>query len=249
MKITRPIGMLLYLLCFSLESQSVELDRNDLVTLFTKGSIQEQTISLKALEWSGIEDTKIFDQIEKNVLEHYQTATGRSNVEWVIWGTKALSFSGNKKYLPTIDKVFDDGNHRRIRAYAEQSYTQLLKRVTWNRIINQDINDSKDSGEIKRFANMLRSEIPELNRLASKRIYFQRIDNEIITAILLEKLEQIKSRRGSKIESDAYAWMVKALGVSGCTKHITIIQNLAAEAADKKLRKNAKKIGKACVNI
>ena len=248
MHITRSIGLLLPLLCYSLVSQSAELDGDDLVALFTKGSIKEQIISSKALEWSGLEDTKIFDQIEKNVLEHYQTAKGRSSVEWVIWGTKALSFSGNKKYLPTIDQVADKGNHRRIRAYAVQSHQELLKRIHWNPIINQDITGRKGSSEIKRFENMLRSDVPELNRLASKRIVFQRIQNDSLTRILLDKLEQVKSRRGSKIESDSYAWLVKALAVSGCTQHLAVIQNLASEATDKKLRKHAKKVSQTCIN-
>lgn len=97
-----------------------------------------------------------------------------------------------------------------------------------------------------RFQNMINSDIPELMRLASKRLVFDAIHDPDTSQLLVEKLEGAMTLKGDKLEIDTASWMIKALSVGQCWMHVPLFSQLAEGATAKKIRKYASQAAANC---
>ena len=231
---------------FDLSAQTNDEYLGMLKSNLTEGSLTEQINTCQLIEWSGLTDPSIYNVIEENLLESYQTGGEKLEIERNVWCVKALSFSGNKKYLDTINKITKDAKNKRVRGYAEQSKTELERRVAWNPIINEGLIDYDHSSMLMRFVNMLNSNVPELQRIAAKRIVFDSLRDRNIENSLGQNLRQSMSVKFQKLEIDAAAWMIRAISVNSCLQHTALLSDLALNARAMKIRKYAKKAIAVC---
>src|SRR5207247_1034579 len=78
-------------------------------------------------------------------------------------------FSGQPKYVPTIEKFLKDNTYER---YAGEALKDLPRYQKWNPIIaNRSTFDPTYSDDANRVMNMLRSDDILLQRVGAKRIF------------------------------------------------------------------------------
>jgi hypothetical protein len=224
MKLTLFKATLLISLCAALTNyaqaayqEEKEKEVDELIKVFSKPFIMKQHVAAEKLAYLGYSDPRIFDVIEKQLLDSYLSISDDYEIDWASWLAKALGFSGDTKYLPTLRKLEFSAPDEKLRKYAAiaQRYTYQYK--TFNSIImNFDNFNSEETISSKmnhlplslfRYKNMLESDIPELHKLAAKRIYFEGVTDNRITDLVLYRIESPAPRT----DKDTKKWLKKSL--------------------------------------
>lgn len=205
---------------------------------FKSGSPLEKQLICEKLMWSGLSDSSLFDLLEQDLVSRAKTANGEeiNNIAWLM---KAIGASGQSKYLDTLESFASHPNDK-IAKYAKESINFIPQYAKWNPIISDSSQANTEGSEIiNRYANMIRSDILELNILAAKRIYAEKIHNEYLYGLLSEKIivGHKSVHKNEKTKIAAYAWMMRASVITNAAT----AQKVLETATNKKLKKYAKK--------
>lgn len=205
---------------------------------FKSGSPLDKQLICEKLMWSGLSDSSLFDLLEQDLVSRAMTANGKEEINNVAWLLKALGASGQSKYLGTLRKFILHSNGK-IAKYAKEGINFIPQYAKWNPIISDSSQANTERSEIiNRYANMIRSEILELNMLAAKRIYAEQIQNEYLYGLLSEKIiaGHKSVHQSDKTKIAAYAWMMRA----SARTNVATAQKVLETATNKKLKKYAK---------
>ena len=197
------------------EEKEKEID--EIVKVFSLPFIMKQHTTAEKLAYLGHSDPRIFDLIEKQLLDSYLSLSDEYEIDWASWLAKALGFSGNKKYLSTLRKLKFYAPDEKLRKYADIAEGYSYQYKTFNQIImNFDNENSEEtiSSEMNhlplsllRYKNMLDSDIPELHKLAAKRIYFEGVTDNRITRLVLFRI----ANPAPRTDNDTKKWLKKSL--------------------------------------
>ncbi|ODS23619.1 hypothetical protein AB835_07855 [Candidatus Endobugula sertula] len=182
--------------------------------------------------------------MKKKLLESYLSKGNKEDIDYLSWLAKALSFSGQKKYSPTLLEIANNKSvAKKLRKYAKISIPVLENYTHWNNIIiNDEQWDDNLSINNNRFSLMIRSDEFHLNRLAAKRIHYQHIYKlELLDLIEQKLVKHYQSTYNSKLFINSFAWMTKALAGSRIPKYKKTIELISQSARHKKLRSKAKR--------
>ena len=230
----RLIALLLSLFAGVAFAATPEEDAQHYLEIFGGDTGHERAV--EELAWKGITDQRVYDLIESRLLADYQGARrdreARGRVARYI---RALGFSGQEKYRPTIARFVDDVDYTR---YAKTAMGDLGLYSQWNAVIsNRATFDPALSDDSNRVMNMLRSSDPLLQKVGAKGVYFREHD-PVVVDLLAEKVRE-RYRVSDPENADTNAWMVKALGKAGREKYFQLLQDVRANAADRGLRNQA----------
>ena len=191
------------------------------------------------LVWKGLSDTRIFDVVEKRLLADATAArSDKHEKNRVARYIRNLGFSGQSKYIPTLQKFAADDVYER---YAKTALLDLPDYQRWNPIIsNRATFDPKLSDDTNRVMNMLRADDFMLKRIGAKRVYHKHQEPEVLD--LLANQLKANYAKADQHNVDAVAWMVKALGQPLLAKYKPVIEDVAANARDEKVTKHANKV-------
>ncbi len=189
--------------------------------------------------WSGLSDPSLFDLIEQDLLRRSKSQRDKGEVDNVAWLLKALGSSGQTKYITTLQNLTTHNNSKIVK-YAKEGLNLIQQYAKWNPIISNSSNFHPEKSEvINHYANMIRSDILELNVLAGKRIFAEKIRDNYLYKILSEKIlsghKLVPSKDKMKIA--AYAWMMRASALT----NIATVAEVKATGTNKKLKSYAKK--------
>jgi len=191
---------------------------------------------LDALAWQGISDPKVFDVIEARLLASLVPGAAGSNEETEA-RVRALGFSGQPKYVPTLNKFLDDRHFGRPAKMAIEDISSYQK---WNPVIsNRATFDAKYSDEVNRILNMLHADDFMLKRVGAKRVYFENKDQ-----VLLDTLESQIRASYLTVDSkndDAVAWMIKALGSTKLPKYQALYEEVLSKSNNRVVSAHSKK--------
>lgn len=191
---------------------------------------------LERLSGMGLSDPQLFDVIEQRLLADAERARSEHlQKNRVAWYFRALGFSGQEKYRPTLARYVDD---RTYRNYAINAQRDLADYAQWNPVIsNRASFDPGLSDDANRMMNMLRSSDMNLVRVGAKRVYFAGAEEPLLDFLA----EQLKARykTSDPDNADTVAWMVKALARGGAGKYVQLLEEIRDNAPDRKVRNQA----------
>lgn len=194
------------------------------------------------LEWSGISDESLFDQIAQR-LETTKTDVSKEGAELNANLATALGLSGLPKYDAALQQYEQDKSTKKLAKYARSARVKLTQFANYNPVISQNNQNAATEKDLERLRtlNMLKSSYPQLiergARVTSER-YQQ--DEELLHAAHQTLLGLYKTAKTSQ-ETDAAAWLCKILGRS---KKPEFTQTLLNIAADKSVAGNIVKYAK-----
>jgi hypothetical protein len=214
---------------------SLEEDVQRYIAVFQGNDAAAHNKSVEELAWMGLSDPRLFDMLEQKVLAEAKAAANtRAEKDRVARYMRALGFSGQDKYMPTLLRFQDDMIYGR---YARDALIQREQYRKWNPIISSRASfDPQLSDDDNRIMNMLHSDDLVLMRLAAKRAYFA--PNDRTLALMADEVR--KRYLTSEIDPDrldAIAWMVKAL--SKTIAYDDLLQEVRSNAPDRKVRNTA----------
>lgn len=237
--ITFIFGIGLLLLSGASVAQGCNSSLAQYIKIFNEGYVPQKHLAAEQLEWLGESDPRIYDKIEKELLDRYEVATNGHEIKYQVALTRALGFSGNKQYRATLDKLSNNKKNRHVRKHAVQSLELLERHIIWNPIISDKSKFKKGKPEcVNRFANMLHSDNLELNRLAAKRIIRDRIYDTYLLDLTSKALERAAATESlDRLGADSIAWLMKVLTSTIDEKYVAVVQNVADNSSHKKIKK------------
>ncbi len=227
-------------------TDTLEKELASYIEIFESNNSYQQIATAKKLEWSGFSEPRLFDPIEKTLLNNYTSSHDKESIDHMSWLCKALAYSGNKKYLATLELVKANGSHRKLKKYAQKSIAVLHNYSRLNPYILQTNQWNPNwSNTLNRTQSMLQSPELQLKRLAAKLIYSRGLYDKVILEQLQQQLlDNYLLKPNDKLFVDTWAWAAKALAASGQTQYHNTIERVATSAESKKLRKYAKRYQK-----
>jgi len=228
---------------FSSTISAEQYDLNYYIDIFKDKSSDEQKTAAATLQWAGLSDQRLFDQIQKNVQQITNNGIASKDSDYASWMLKALGFSGNEKYREFVSTYQTGAYSSKVRKYSQQAVELIDKHKTLNLIISDNSNvNVKESIVDNRLANMIRSEQYELKRMAAKRIHY---DHKYTPYLLDILAQQIKANyqhvEDNKLMIDANAWMLKALAGSRIKVYQPLVREVSDNSNNSKLQRYAKK--------
>jgi hypothetical protein len=241
----RPMLTLVASLVFSnlAVAASVEEDVERNVQIFSGEKNLHTAGAADVLIWMGLSDTRLFDIIERRLLEDADAARGNRNEKnRVARYIRSLGYSGQSKYESTMKKFVGDADYGR---YAQEALLDLPVYKNWNSIIsNRSSFDPKLSDDANRISNMLRSGDLLLQRIGAKRVYHGADDakDDAVLEILAQQVRANYARKdlNNPDRSDSVAWLVKALGSSKKGQYKALLEEVADKASAPPVVKHAK---------
>jgi hypothetical protein len=220
--------LILLSLLFSIPAgaASIEEDVQRNIAMF-KGDTVTHPIVAEALGWTGLSDPRLFDVIEQRLLKDYPApADNRLEKQRLAWYIRALGFSGDAKYLPTINRFRE---YRDTAVYAKHALVDMPDYRRWNPIISDRTSfDPKLSDDENRVVNMLRGGDFSLKRLGAKRVHYETMRNKQVLDVLAEELRAGYPKAAMDKNSDPVAWMVRALGAAKQEKYKPLLREVLA---------------------
>lgn len=220
--------------------QALQAELDGYIKTFSGNNFPEQRKAIEPLGWSGYQSPALYDVIAEK-LTGLKNASSKVEKERASWFAKALALSGNQKYRSVLQDVADNASAKKVRKHAKTALERLPKYAAWNPIIAQGLATTRLPLAEQRIRNMLAAQDITLYRLGVKRVYYTSPSNTELVAIAKARLMKNYQAANDKDSIDAMAWAIRLLAESGDSSHVPALEEIAANAKEKKLRKFAKK--------
>jgi hypothetical protein len=238
------LSLALVLTSPALASQAdIDAELNSYIATFSGNDEGAERLVLEKLVWAGYSSEALFDVIAKK-LRSVKAAKDGDSKRYAKWYTRALSMSGNDKYLEVLEDVASTSENKKIREYAQRSISTLATYKNWNTVISSGLETAPDGRlEETRVMNMMNAEDSELFRLGAKRLYHGHSGDQV----LVNEAKKVLAREWRLIDInddphfDAVAWLMKGIALSGDASAIPLLEEIKKEAKIKKVQKYAKK--------
>jgi len=199
---------------------------------------------LQELRSSGLSDPRLFDVIEQRLLSKLNNGKiDKADIETMNYEMRALGYSGNTKYLATLEDIKSNRDARSLHRHAKKAMRDMESFKVWNQLIAQSKPSVEGkSAEIATYMKMLNTDNMFVQRLAAQTMYNERTRDKDLLALTANKLEGLYMRENlSKGEQDTAAWLCKALGQSGVSEHLSLLAKVTAETPYPKIKKYSSK--------
>lgn len=219
------------------------MDADYFINIMKIGTPGEIRTELQKLGWFGVSDTKLYDFIEKKLLEDNAYAVGNIKNSWgavansvknVAVLIRALGFSGNDKYLGLLNELNESSNVTPIiRKNIQKAIKDLPNYKHYNKTISSSdyIND-KLTHEENNFVKMLRSDEIFLIDVAARRMFYVRHYHPDLVEELAQAIKRnYKKDPDDRIFTSTMRWAVKALGYSRDMKYLSLLEEVEENAS------------------
>jgi len=229
-------GLLSLLVSGFAAAASLEEDVENYVKAFS-GDRSGHITAARTLAWMGISDPRVYDIVDKLVKQSADGAqVSRGDRDLVNWYIRALGWSGNPKYSPTISTYASTRDYAK---WGRDALEELPKFEKWNPIIsNRATFDPKLNDDQNRAMNMLAAPDVRLKGHAAKQLYNRAMES-VVQERLAQETKASYKQTGDEDTNDAIAWMLRALGSSRNPKYVAILEEALSGSSDRKIRNGA----------
>ncbi|MEH6626340.1 MAG: hypothetical protein V7739_07845 [Motiliproteus sp.] len=199
---------------------------------------------VERLQWSGVSDPRLFDDLEKRIFEHYLDEEIDGRLENLLAHmVRALGYSGNEKYRVSLAKIIDKTPLWKLEKHAKKALVDLDMHSEWNELVAaSSISVEGKSIEVSTYMKMLDVDDILLQRMAARAIYNEHHNDSELLDLAANKLKLLYMEPGlDKISIDAAAWLIKAIGQSGESKYAELLTEVASATPYEKIGKYAVK--------
>ena len=202
---------------------------------------------LERLQWSGLSDERLFDEIANLSPERYQSKEmDKAEVGVLSHRARALGFSGNAKYRSILEDIQNTGGHRKLRGHAKKALAEMDRFRHQNELVAQSKLDvSGKPFEVGVYMKMLATDEPVVQRNGARAIYHENVLDAEVMALIADKLKAMYLQEGLSADAqDTGAWFAKVLGEKANVDYRDLLTDAAENSPSKKVRKYALKYTK-----
>lgn len=204
-----------------------------------------QTKRLKVLErlqWSTLSEARLYDTFEQNILAHYKKHNiDKAEKELLRYQIRALAYSGNPKYKPTLETVKKDADNRSLSSTARRAlkdYPNFL--AVQNALSGIQAEESSLPSEVSNYLKLLKTDNSYAQRLAARALFHEGHMQAEVVEFLANSLKNDYQTKGlTTLKQDALAWYCKVLKNAG--GYDALLEEVEANTPYNKIRKHAAK--------
>lgn len=206
------------------------------------GDLYQVKKAVNQLEWTGIADESLFDQIAQR-LESNKADVSKPGAELNAELVTALGLSGLSKYDAVLQQYEQDTSLKKLSKFSHSAREKLIVFSSANPIISKNNESATTTKELDRIRalNMIKSSNARLIERGARVVSenFQQ-DDELIKAAYDTLVGMYKTAKTSD-ETDAAAWLCKIVGRSKKPEFTAILTTIAE---DKSVASNIVKYAK-----
>ena len=241
----RWIGLLFFIVSFLPAYAFTTIDEqiDHYLKIMATGNYASKREMLERLQWSGLSDPRLYDELEKQPARQYLTSgLNKQTIDLLSHQIRALGYSGNEKYRNTLMEIKKEADSSKLRGHARKALIWLDRHQKWNRLIaDAKITVQEKSAEVTIYMKMLSVDDVFVQRLAARAIFREKRRDPDLLALTAEKLEAVYIKKGlDKEAQDTAAWLCKAIGQSNELEYGKMLSKVAGATPYKKIRKYAK---------
>ena len=106
---------------------NIDKQNTKILSMLKSGDIKLKTDAAKMVTRLISINNIVYDEIESQLLSDYKSSKNdKYFIDLMSWYCKALSSSGQDRYKPTIEKVFNDSDNNKLKKYARQSLDEFV---------------------------------------------------------------------------------------------------------------------------
>ena len=229
MKLTKFTAVLLAcILSFPAFAYNTDDERIDAyLNVMETGRTEAKQQMLEELQWSGLSDARLFDDIEQRLLTKYNNAKfAKADIEAMNYEMRALGYSGNTKYQKTLEEIQSNRDAKKLHRHAKKLIAQ------------SELPVEGKSAETTTYMKMLNTDNVFVQRLAARVMFHEQLRDKDLLALAANKLEAVYKRENlDNEEQDTAAWLCKAIGQSGNSEFLTLLAKVTAETPYPKIKK------------
>ncbi len=216
-----------------------EIELQEFIKVYEDRSASVSKVVIGKLEFSGITDARLYDVIEKRLLDEYRSG----DADDVSWLAKTLAYSGEEKYKKTLTQVLNTVKKSKVEMHVRKALKRLPLYRVWNVDLKKDTEGlSGDALFRKRTINMVNSSNSHLTMLGAKRIWFHHPTDKLFVAAAKNKLmADLNVSNPSRRDVDALGWLCKVLSKSGDSQYLAVLLDISRSASNRRVRSYAKK--------
>lgn len=242
MKLTKFTAVLLAcILSFPAFAYNTDDERIDAyLNVLETGRTEAKQQMLEELQWSGLSDARLFDDIEQRLLTKYNNAKfAKADIEAMNYEMRALGYSGNTKYQKTLEDIQSNRDAKKLHRHAKKALRDLEKFESWNKLIAQsELPVEGKSAEVSTYMKMLNTDNVFVQRLAARVMFHEQLRDKDLLALAASKLNAVyKLKNLNNEEQDTAAWLCKAVGQSGNSEYLTLLAKVTDETPYPKIKK------------
>ena len=221
-------------------SQEQELQR--LIKDLGYGNLSKIRRAHDRLDFSGIDDTRVFDIAEARLMANHLTRA-KIGIQRNAFLARVLSLSGNSKYSASLRRLLVGRAPQKLKSHIRRALHRFDDYARWNRLIGANLKGlSSEAAQRQRVSNMLASTDPVLVRAGAKRTYdHYNDDNKLLGQVRARLLSLYQFSRATRGHIDAQGWLCRALAESGDRQFKAALEEVAANAVKRKVRKYGRK--------
>ena len=210
------------------------------IQMIRSEDVKNKVETAKKIFNSNNYDQALFAAINQELLKGYQlNPKDGDHVQAMAWLCKALATSGDDRYRATLKEISQSAVNKKLRKYGERSIDILHEYII--RKADRPGLPEYLSPEVGEYVNRVTSGNDEWVVKAASEIFKSDITDEFLyETIAGVLLTAYKSENGDSDFIDAVSWLCKALASSGIMKYKETLEEVAANANKKKVRKFAK---------
>ncbi len=219
------------------------LDVDEAIEIVNDGKTYQKIRAMKELEFSGIDDKRLFDVINSQVLERFRgVGRDKGKTEEVAWLIKGLATSGHLEYAGTFEKITRESDSDRLQKWATRSAETLHDYSRWNVIINSTeyAEPGRSWEDTSHLAMLTSGDEVMVQRGASAVADVDSEDPAVYRVIEERLLDHLAQQREGDDAVLAMSWMCKALGNSNNPQYIDSLKRVAKASKSRKVRGYAK---------
>ncbi|GGB80917.1 hypothetical protein GCM10011352_03280 [Marinobacterium zhoushanense] len=211
------------------------------VSLLGSNNYDQQQKMLSRLQWSGLSDPALYDVIEQRLLAHQQT-DDRALAGLMAHHARALGYSGNEKYRPTLALVSEQASDSKLRSHAKRALGDLSAFSGWWALLpGQPTPAPGQSIESATYMQMLNTDNVFVQRLAARAIFHERIADAGLLKRSAELIQEKYLDVGMDGETeDTIAWLCKAIGQNAAAQYRSFLADVAEKSPSRKVAKYAR---------
>ena len=212
------------------------------LSVIETGNYQQKIGVLKSLAWSGITSSRLYDNLETQLLSEYlEQGRDKQSAAVVSHKIRALAFSGNEKYRNTLEEIKTNSANKKNRRHAKIALNQLGTFASWiAQFTASDFSIEGKPFEVATYMKMMSLESMYAQRLGAEGIFQDNQRDPDLLALAAEKLKVLYMQGGLSNEAlDTASWLCKAIGQSGESEYTSLLSEIARNTPYKKVRKYA----------
>tara|TARA_R110002050_G_scaffold137968_3_gene261680 strand:- start:1621 stop:2520 length:900 start_codon:yes stop_codon:yes gene_type:complete len=240
--------------------------QNDVHSLLISGNTKQLRQAAKMMAIGKQNTSENLLLLANIIKQEYETAP-TNRIDALSWGCRALGATSDSQYLPLLQSIYQSKvAHKKLKKYASKAYQSLLKTtqavmVNDNTVpIERKTSESNNNLYLSARGN-IDNLIPKASLTANQRQIFAIAKGEwqAIKYIVLQ-LRAAKKQGTTEItvydalgqflvemyaynldnqKIDVLAWICRTLGESKNGRYKTLLQNIANQVSNKKLRNYA----------